>query len=229
MRVAALYDVHGNLPALEAVLAEVATQSIDAIVCGGDVVWGPRPGECLRRLRAAGAVFVRGNCERHLVERVSDVDRWSAEQLTADELGFVGALPLTVRLADVLYCHATPRDDDEILTRLTPDDAVAAALVGVDAGTVVFGHTHQQLERRVGGIRLVNAGSVGLPYEGRRGAFWAIVADEVELRRTEYDVDAAAADAEAVEFPALEQFAGPLRDPPPPDEAAAYFEARRGS
>lgn len=230
MRVAALYDVHGNLPALEAVLGEVERERVDAVVSGGDVVWGPQPAECLRLLRELGAVFVRGNCERAVAAGEDEVDRWCAEQLTTEELAFVLELPLTVSLGDVLYCHATPRDDVEIVTALTPDAVVRAAFAGVEAALVVVGHTHRQYVRAAGRTRVANAGSVGLPYEGRRGAFWALVdGSEVEHRSTEYDVDTALPALVASGFPIAERLYAPsLAEPRPPDDVAAEFEGRAG-
>ena len=117
--------------------------------------------------------------------------------LTAAELGDdrarpLGELPLTLELDGVLYCHASPRRDDEFLTRLSPPERWADVLADVDAELVVAGHTHQQDDRAVGATRFVNAGSVGLPYEGDGAARWLWVADGVpELRRTAYDAAAA--------------------------------------
>jgi putative phosphoesterase len=230
MRIAALYDVHGNLPALEAVLAEVERESVDTVVCGGDVVFGPYPAECLARLRELGAVFVRGNCERELAEGGDEGVEWIVERLDGEALGFAAGLPLTVRLGDVLFCHATPRDDEEIVTTLTPEPLVRDAFAGVDAPLVVVGHTHRQYERDLGATRVANAGSVGLPYEGSRGAFWALLdGTEVEHRRTEYDVDAALARLVEPGWPVAETlFARSLADPVAADEAAASFERRAG-
>jgi predicted phosphodiesterase len=226
VRVAALYDVHGNLPALEAVLAEVARERVDAIVCGGDVCAGPMPQECLDALRAAGAVFVRGNADREPGE-------WAAAQLREDDRAFLAGLPLTASLdvdglGPTLFCHATPRSDEEIVTRLTPDDELAAALDGVDERLVVTGHVHVQVDRLVGDRRFVDAGSVGMPYEGRRGAFWALLGPDVELRRTGYDVAAAVERIRATGYPDVEQLAGWLLDPEDPAEVSAYFEGLRG-
>jgi predicted phosphodiesterase len=226
VRVAALYDVHGNLPALEAVLAEVARESVDAIVCGGDVCAGPLPQECLDRLRALDAVFVRGNGDRALGE-------WPASRLAGDDRAFLTGLPLTAsldvdELGPTLFCHATPRTDEEIVTRLTPDDELAAAHEGIAERVVVAGHVHVQVDRVVGGRRYVNAGSVGMPYEGRRGAFWALLGPDVELRRTDYDVEAAVEQLVATGYPDAEQYAGWLLEPEDPAEVSAYFESLRG-
>lgn len=234
MRVAALYDVHGNLPALEAVLAEVEREGIDVIVSGGDVLWGPFQSECLALLRARGALFVAGNCEREVLAAVDASSAWCLGALTAGERKLVSRWPATVELdvdglGRALFCHATPRSDDEIVTRLTPDADVAAALDGVDADVVVCGHTHVQQERRVRGVPvLVNAGSVGLPYQGRPGAFWATLGPGIELRRTAYDADAGLDVLAASAFPRAEEiFRDSLLGTATAESATAYFESKR--
>jgi putative phosphoesterase len=227
-RVAALYDVHGNLPALEAVLAELDREPVDAIVCGGDVAAGPMPSEVLELLRERDAQFVRGNADRELRD-------WDAERLTAEQLDFLRALPLTVSLdvdglGPVLFCHATPRSDEEIVTRLTPDEEVAATLEGVSELVVVCGHVHVQYDRRVGGHRVVNPGSVGLPYEGRAGAFWALLGPDVEPRETSYDLEDAVQRLRDTGYPDLDDALGSsLFEPISPDEVSRYFEDLRGA
>jgi predicted phosphodiesterase len=234
MRVAALYDVHGNLPALRAVLADVERSGVDSIVCGGDLVAGPMPAACLDRLLELGdsVRFVRGNGDREVTERQAPHGAsWCAAQLGDGRLSLVAAWPLTVSIDGALFCHATPRSDSEIVTRLTPDDQLAAALGSQTVRLVVGGHTHVQVDRRLpSGTRFVNAGSVGRPYEGLRGAFWALLEDEeVELMRTSYDVEAAAAAIRATEYPDATDHADQLLDPPDPDEVTAYFEGQRGA
>jgi predicted phosphodiesterase len=234
VRVAALHDVHGNLPALVAVLAEIETEDVDGIVVGGDVLWGPFQSECVAALRAAGALFVSGNCERDVLAAANECATWCRAQLTADELDFVSGWPATVQLdveglGSVVFCHATPRSDQEILTRTTPDADVAAALSDVDADLVVGGHTHVQYDRYVPGRpRLVNAGSVGLPYQGEPGAFWVLLEADLELRRTTYDVEAALASLASSGFPsATEIFGDSLRGAASAESATAYFESKR--
>ncbi len=201
MDVLALYDIHGNVDALDAGLAEA--RDPDGVLVGGDAVPGPFAQATLARLEGLPVRWIRGNGEREVAEAVDapapaedDLAARTAA-ITAAELGEarareLGRLPLTVELDGVLYCHASPRRDDEMLTRLSPDDRYADALGGVDAAVVVAGHTHQQDDRVIGGVRFVNAGSVGLPYEGDGTARWLWVADGVpQLRSTAYDAAAA--------------------------------------
>jgi predicted phosphodiesterase len=233
VRVAALFDVHGNLPALEAVLAEVEDAGADRVVVGGDIALGPLPAETLALLRGLGerAVFVRGNCEREVAAAGPGAQaRWAAAQLDAEARSFLAGLPLTASLdvpglGPVLFCHATPRSDEEILTRVSPAERVSPALAGVREAVVVCGHTHVQYDRALGETRLVNAGSVGMPYEERPGAYWALLGPEVELRRTDYDLEKAAAAIRASGFPEAAAFAAEnVLTTPGPDEATEHFE-----
>jgi len=238
-RVAVLADVHGNLPALDAVLAEVEGEQVDLIVSGGDVAAGPMPAECVDRLRELGdrVAWVRGNADREgaMPEAVATaLVPYLAARLGSDRRTFISSAAITVEvevdtLGRVLVCHGSPRSDEEILTRLSPDRRVDEALARVDAQLVVCGHTHVQFDRLVSGWRLVNAGSVGMPYEGRRGAFWALLGPEVELRRTEYDVEAAVAAIRGTDYPLADELTDSLLHPPDPDETSAYFEARAAS
>jgi putative phosphoesterase len=234
--VAALYDVHGNVAALEAVLADVG--DVDAVVLGGDMVLGPFPTETLERLRELEhAHWIRGNCERELSLDRTDLDpafrrqiAWCARQLGDDAVAELVALPtdLTLEvgnLGTVLFCHATPTSDRERVTRATPDPELRGLLAETTADVVVCGHTHVQFDRRVGAKRLVNAGSVGWPWEDEPGAYWALLGPDVELRRTEYDVEAAVA-AFPPDFPG-DDFADDLLTPPGAEETTRHFEARR--
>jgi putative phosphoesterase len=242
MRVAALYDVHGNLPALEAVLADPRCAAADVIVSGGDLVAGPLPAECLDRLEAEGprVRFLSGNCDREAVSPASDdpgfraSSVWCVERLGEGRLGRIARWPATVELdvpglGQVLYCHATPSSDTRIVTRLTPDEDLAAELRLVTADMVVCGHTHVQFERSVGAVRVVNAGSVGMPYEGSPDARWALLGDGgVELVATRYDAGTAYERLERAAFPAFDDwFARPLRSEITADDATAEFESRR--
>jgi predicted phosphodiesterase len=233
MRVAALYDVHGNLPALEAVLAEIRSERVDAIVVGGDAVAGPFPAQTFDLLVSLpDALFVSGNADRLVVERVEGFgSAWCADELGSERLAVIAAWPFSHTLeadglGDVVFCHATLCTDEEIVTRITPGDEVVAAFPG--GGTVVVGHTHVQFDRHYDGLRLVNAGAVGMPYEGRRGAFWALLGGgAVELRRTEYDVDSAAGRIRGSAWSEADQLAEWLTNPPDPEEATETFESRR--
>jgi putative phosphoesterase len=164
--IATLYDIHGNLAALEAVLAEVPDEA--TIVVGGDVCFrGDQPAETLERLRALGdrVLWVRGNTDREL----------TAESHVSDEqLAFLHALPPTVQIDRVLYCHATPRNDMDIFTERTPEERIAFLFEDVDADVVVCGHTHMQFERTIAGKRVINSGSVGMPFEEKPGAYWTL-------------------------------------------------------
>jgi putative phosphoesterase len=234
VKVAALYDVHGNLPALEAVLAEVEREDVDVVVLGGDCIHGPQPVETLHRLRELGerALWLRGNTDR-LIAGDDDSDglhAWVADALGRENVAFLESLPLTQRLeidglGDTLFCHATPHDDETIVTPLTPDGRLAEILGGVDVSTVVAGHTHMQQDRVVGGIRWINAGSVGLPYEDDIKAFWALLGPDVELRRTPFDVPAAIRAFESVGHDDAARFVENFRTAPSRQEAAEYFES----
>jgi predicted phosphodiesterase len=214
VRILGLYDIHGNPDALDAVLADPRAAHPDAVVVGGDVVPGAFAGAALDRLDALsrsldGAVhWVRGNGEREVAAAMDGGERsgetpeagddadlmaaFTAAQLGAERAAPLGDLPLTVTVDGVLFCHATPRSDEEMVTRISTPDRWAEVLSEVEAGLVVAGHTHQQDDRVVGGVRFVNAGSVGLPYEGDGDARWLWIEDGVpELRRTRYDAVAA--------------------------------------
>jgi predicted phosphodiesterase len=222
VRVAALYDVHGNLPALEAVLAEVDGEGVDEVVFGGDIASGPFPKQTLALVRSLDARCLRGNGDRRHTE--TQEAAWVWEQLSDGEAAWLEGLPEQIELGGTLFCHATPRSDEEIVTPATTDERLAEILAGVEQRLVVAGHTHMQLDRRVGPWRFVNAGSIGMPYEDEPGAYWAIVGDDVELRRTEYDPDAAAAAIRTSGWPMAEKFAAEnVLTVPSRAEATAVF------
>jgi putative phosphoesterase len=188
--VAALYDIHGNLAALEAVLAEVPDDA--TILVGGDVcAGGEQPSETLTRLRELGerVRWVRGNADRELFPGEGGlvpeplVEETRA-RLSEEEIAFLHGLPPTQRIGEVLYCHASPRNDTDIFTELTPEERIAPLFDGLDVATVVCGHTHTQYERMIAGVRVLNAGSVGMPYEEEPGAYWLL---DLAHRRTPYD------------------------------------------
>jgi putative phosphoesterase len=189
-RVATLYDIHGNLAALDAVLAEVPADA--TIVVGGDVcVGGEDPAGTLERLRGLGdrVLWLRGNADRELKRGEPGLAPPGALEptraaLTDEQIDFLYGLPPTQKLGEVLYCHATPRNDQDIFTENTPEEQVAFLFTDVDAGTVVVGHTHIQFDREIAGKRVVNSGSVGSPYEDEPGAYWTL---DLEPRRTAYE------------------------------------------
>jgi predicted phosphodiesterase len=196
-RVAALYDIHGNLPALEAVLADVPADA--EIVVGGDIAFGLFPAQTLDRLRQLGerVRWLRGNADRELTpgEEGSPPDavlEWVRGHLDPEQIGFLHGLPASVTLdvngvGRVLFVHATPRNDVDIFTDRTPEQNVAPCFSGVEAELVVCGHTHVQFDREIAGLRVVNAGSVGMAYEDAPGAYWLLLGPGVELRRTEFE------------------------------------------
>jgi predicted phosphodiesterase len=231
MNVLALYDIHGNADALEAVLA--AAPEPDVILVGGDAVPGAFAVRTLELLE--GARWIRGNGEREVAASVGagppapDDPAAVTAAYTAAELGEravpLGDLPLTLELDGVLYCHATPRSDEEMLTRISPDDRYADALKDVEAAIVVAGHTHQQHDRTVGTVRFINAGSVGMPYEGDGAARWLWVADgEPEFRTTEYDAAGAGARILASGWPDARSITASLIEPVAAIEVTRFFE-----
>ena len=246
VRVAALYDIHANLPALEAVLREVEMAGADRIVVGGDAATGAMNPETLDALMALGdrALFVRGNADRWTVEVYDDpasvspqeehpgkrAAAWAAAQIGQVQRDFLASFAPTVELeveglGRTLFCHGSPRSDDEAITAVTPEDRLNRLLDGVEASTVVCGHTHVQFDRRVGHRRVVNAGSVGMPYQGRPGAYWLLLGPEVDLRRTEYDLQAAIEQLRAVGWPGLDEFLEQsFLDPLDPGWVSDFFE-----
>jgi diadenosine tetraphosphatase ApaH/serine/threonine PP2A family protein phosphatase len=218
MQVAALYDVHAMPWALSAVLAEV---DADAIVLGGDHLYGPYPRETVAIIRSLDAHVLRGNCE-------DLAEEWERSQLAPADLAWLQALPLATTLDGVLYCHAAPTSNLPITTAITPEEAVLRTFAGV-RGTVVIGHTHHQFDRSFGELRVVNAGSVGMPYEGEVAAFWTLLEDgEPSFRRTPIDVERAAAETRASAWPHAQEFAAEnLLVAQSRDEAIAHLESRR--
>jgi putative phosphoesterase len=212
LKVAALYDIHGNFPALEAVLAEVEREGVEAIVVGGDIAAGPpQPREVVERVRSLpNAHVIRGNADRLFDEEFVGEDGlgWLLERLDEGQAEWLAALPFSVVLDDTLYVHATPRDDTTVVSEVTTDEKLAALLAEAAQARVVAGHTHMQLERRVGEKLFVNPGSVGRPYEAQPGAYWAVLEGEaVELRRTAYDLERAAELVRASGHPLADELA----------------------
>lgn len=207
-RVAVLSDIHGVLPALEAVLAEPDVSSADHIVLTGDITAGPQPTQVLDLLTSLGerVLWISGNADRELLEyrrgrrdTIPDpIAPWAAEQLREDQLDLLGSLPRSLSLpvkglGKVLFCHATPRDDEEVVLVDSRPDRWQEVFADLDAEirTVVCGHTHMPFVRLAHGRLVVNPGSIGMPY-GRTGAHWALLGPGVELRTTHFDLQAAA-------------------------------------
>jgi len=242
VRVAALYDIHGMLEPLEAVLHELEGEEVDAVVIGGDAISGPQPLETNARLRELELPvhWIRGNGERALGPDAEDavMGSESARESLAFTASFfseeqrreLSSLPERVTLAldglgETLFCHASPRNDLDIVTVLTPEDRFRVLLGGVSQQVVVAGHTHMQFDHAVDGIRWINPGSVGMPYEGNVAAFWAILGPGVEMRRTEFDIERLAAALLASGWPEAESFvAENLRAAPSRHETATLFE-----
>lgn len=233
MRVAVLADIHGNLPALDAVLRDVERAGVDVIVLNGDIADGPMPAQTVERLAGLGdrAIWVRGNSDRWLVDAFdgnflipglatspsADWFEWCAGRLYRAHRDVLADLPLSVTLdvdglGPVAFCHATARDDNEYILVDSPVSHYRAAFAGLAAQTVVVGHTHMPFDRLADRRRVVNAGSVGLQY-GHAGASWVLLGPDVMLRRTAYNVDAATAilSTEARDLPGVEDFVGNVR------------------
>jgi predicted phosphodiesterase len=216
VRDAVLFDIHGNLAALDAVLAEAGAEGFERLLFGGDLVlFGPEPAACVDRLRGLGdqLAAIKGNTDRYVIDRQDDVDRW-ADAVGEDRLAWLDALPAQLALPeqDALLVHATPRGDEEMLTPETPASEAAAMLAGVGQHTVLCGHVHIQYRRPVAGHDVINPGSVGMPLDGDPRAAWAIVSDgQVELRRTAYDVETVADRVEREDGPFAGMVARRLR------------------
>jgi putative phosphoesterase len=222
VRVAVISDVHGNLPALEAVLDEVDGENPDVIVSCGDVASGPMPAETIDMLqRLSSARFVRGNADRGLIEEFDGTP--PSPILASFEASLI--LDGVDGIGRVLFCHATPRNDTDVMLAETPDDRMREHLAGVSADMVVCGHTHMQFDRTVGGVRVVNAGSVGMTY-GEPGAYWAMLGPGLSLRRTDYDREAAARRIRTKDWLGAEEFATRnVITPPSIEEAMTFMRA----
>jgi len=242
MRVAAIYDIHGNLPALEAALQEIRQEKVDHIVVGGDVLPGPMPREtleCLRNLDAP-AHFIYGNGEVAVLQQMAGnepsavpqafrpIIRWNAQQLDPDHQQWLSTWPKTVTLeiadlGSVLFCHATPQNENDIFTRLTPKDRLLPVFERLTAAVVVCGHTHMQFDRRIGNARVVNAGSIGMPF-GQPGAHWLLLGPDIQFRHTAYNLAHAAERIRATAYPQAEDFAARnILNPPTEQEMLEIF------
>jgi putative phosphoesterase len=242
MRVAAIYDIHGNLPALEAVLQEIRHEKVDHVVVGGDVLPGPMPRETLERLRHLDAPthFIYGNGEVAVLQQMAGnepkavpqafrpVIHWTGQQLHPEHQQWLSTWPKTVTLeitglGAVLFCLATPQNENDIFTRLTSDERLLPLFEGLDSATVVCGHTHMQFERKIGHTRIVNAGSIGMPF-GKPGAHWILLGPDIQFRHTAYDLAKAADRVRDTGYPQAEDFAARnILNPPTEQQMLEIF------
>jgi putative phosphoesterase len=245
MRVAAIYDIHANLPALEAVFEELHGLKVDHIVVGGDVLPGPLPQETIQALLDVEipTVFIHGNGDREVLRQMEDIEsdwyrtaperwrepvRWTAQQLQGDHERLLSSWPSTYQLripglGQVLFCHATPRNDTEIFTRVTPETPLLPLFEKLRVEMVICGHTHMQFDRMIGRTRVVNAGSVGMPF-GEPGADWLLLGPDVQLRHTRYDLPSAADRIRRTSYPRADDFAERnILHPPTEEETLAAF------
>lgn len=228
VKIAALYGIHANLPALNAVLSELSIINPDLIVIGGDIVAGPMPVQTLERLFQIDIPieYIRGNNDRYVVmasegmpfrpdlsQKFRDRIEWVAQQLSQTHIEFLAQLPETFSYAiddyigEVLFCHATPESDEEIFTLHTSQQELEQIFYGVHHKFVICGHTHVQFERMVGTTRIVNAGSIGMPFEGQPGAYWLLMSSQgYEFKFSPYDLEAAANDIRASNDPQANDF-----------------------
>ena len=253
MRVAALYDIHGNLPALEAVLTEVNKIGIDQIVVGGDVLPGPMPNETLKRLMHLDLPvhFIHGNGELAILEQITalktgsaitywgttsgkpppeadqEIYQWTARQLEPESASEISSWQKTFQLeieglGTVLFCHATPRSETELFTRLTPEDHLIPLFENLTVAVVICGHTHMQFDRQIGNTRVVNAGSVGESF-GDPGAYWALLGPDIQLKHTSYNLDLAVQQILATSHPQAQAVAQGAIHPPSEEDVLEIF------
>ncbi|WKA56616.1 metallophosphoesterase family protein [Planococcus shixiaomingii] len=229
-RVAAIYDIHGNLAALDAVLADIEKCRIDAIIVGGDLAWGPQPAMVMSRLMSlkGNVHFIKGNADGEVAERygigqgldeeTAEINEWCSDQLTATQKAFLRNLQekMSVEidgLGEVLFVHGSPRSDEEGIRNSTTDAAIKPMIDSVKQKTIVCGHTHVQFDRSVFDKRIINAGSVGLQINAK-GACWVLLGPDVVFRETEYDFHYAADQIRQSGVPMANDFAEHILNPP---------------
>lgn len=241
MATAVISDVHGNLPALQAVLADIAAEGFDSIVSAGDLASGPLPAECIELLASStiDVDYVMGNTDRGVIAAFDvrkagmapeddrhPIDQFAARRITEMHRDMLAAFRPTVRIGNVLVCHGSPDSDEFVVTMKSPRERVQRAAEQTDASIIVGGHVHHQFTTPAGPGRIwVNAGSVGMPYEGAPGAYWlALTESGPEHRRSDYDVEAALELIESVDYPSLHELARILRGQISAEDAASAFE-----
>lgn len=244
MRTAALYDIHGNLPALEAVLQEIAASEVKQLIVGGDLVLGPMSEDCLNRLsQFPGPVhFICGNCELFVLDQMAGIPpkdlppsvieqiEWEAKNLQAYQ-ELLASWPKTISLqvdglGKVLFCHATPRDEHEIFTKKTATNKLLPIFEPVKEHLIVCGHTHMQFDRKIGKKRVLNAGSVGMPF-GEKGAHWLLLGPDIVFKHTSYDAVSAAHLIHQSAYPTAETFASTYVLNPPSEESMLEVLSKR--
>src|SRR5262245_40133787 len=238
-RVAVVSDVHGNSVAFDAVLSEALREPTDVLLNLGCLTYGPRPSAVAATLAGLPipVLSVRGNGDRAVLELVAgtrapqtDRDRFAIDHHDEAALAVLGGTEPVFEievpgLGTIVCCHGSPRSDVELITPATSTPRLRDALGGRSCAVLATGHTHLQFDRRLGFVRSVGPGSVGLPYhDGPPGARWAMLGPDVELRTSGYDLDAAIADAAG--YPEVERWARMLTAPPTLAEIVADAEAR---
>jgi putative phosphoesterase len=230
-------DIHGNAPALAAILAEIDRVDVDLIVSLGDATWGGQPEETRTLLESIRrpAIFISGNGERALRElregrEGNDRESWMRDHHSPATYAFLetfveSAVISVEGLGPVRFCHGSPRSDIELITAETPAKRMRALMHGVPERVLLTGHTHLQFDRQVAGIRSINPGSVGIPYHELRGAFWAILGPDVALKRTDYDLQDAVRAYQASGDPLTKEMIEVLLSPPSAAEVTAYAES----
>lgn len=246
MAIAALYDIHGNLPALEAVMKELEKYEVDLLVIGGDILPGPFASECLDLLLKSPLKmkFILGNCEEEYIkqmdttylsplpDQVFEQFEWVRQTLVPFQELFISEWPVSLevdggKLGKILFCHGTPQDTNEIFTPKTSEERLLEIFSPVKADLIVCGHTHFQFDFEVDKKRIVNAGSVGMPV-GKQGAFWLLIDEEPRLMQTIYDYQEAATRVKATAFPnALDFVDKAILNPPSLDSMLQVFEGAK--
>jgi putative phosphoesterase len=224
MRIAAIGDVHGNLPALEAVMDEICAESVDGIVVCGDTIAGPLPTETLAVLQESKIPihFLRGNHDSDVVRFLSgqepggmvakddDAARWEGSKLTREQKASLLTWPATVEIESepwgkILFCHAMPHNDAFVFSRLTPEAKLLPVFERLNVSLMVCAHTHMQFDRTIAGVRVVNTGSLGMCV-GRTGADWLLIDEDIRFRHTDFDLNQAAARIRQSDYPQAEEF-----------------------
>jgi len=225
VRIACFYDIHGNLPALEATLQEIRRMKVDVVVFGGDILPGPFPQETVALVQDLDIPVrcIRGNGEREAFALSNgDVDvevpqdfhagmKWCVAQLSSEQRHFVESWPICVSLEaapgmEILFCHATPFSDSELFTAESDESRVHQIFAGCEVPTVVCGHTHMQFDRTVGQWRIINSGSVGMAFGSHEAQWLLIDSGDIRLQSTPYDRRDAAAQILQSSYPDAEFF-----------------------